>query len=276
MQKSIQNLILVAIATLLLTAQFLQGTDVKVFKLKSIDPSNDVNKASNFYWENAGVETNLFKEANGRTIILTFLGTWCPYCTRHLPELKKLYDELPKGDYYFINVFGETSLSAEPKVKSEVEAEKLEYDNVWYSNTEPMNMQLFQYYNITKVIMTLIILPDKKIVSYLPDIISTYAKDTLSKYVTGVNDNNQNPDLKISPNPTSGLALLQYSVSEPCDVIFNVYNSLGAEVYSLSKKEYNSGISGIQFDVNTFAQGMYYYTLQMGKKIYTDKLIIVR
>jgi thiol-disulfide isomerase/thioredoxin len=276
MLKTLQNFILVALAIILTAVQSAAGLDVKVYKLKSVDNSNDVNTATNFYWDNAGVETNLFKEANGRTIVMSFLGTWCAYCQRHLPELKKLYDYLPKGDYYFINVFGEYNLERENNVISEIQIEEIEYDNVWYSFTEPSNMQLFEIYNITQVITTLIITPEKKIAAKLSDITYSSALDTLNKLASGISDKSLNPELKISPNPISGVAFLQYSVTESCNVIFKVYNSLGTVVYSLNKMEYNSGISGIQFDASAFSQGMYYYTLQIGEKIYNDKLLIVR
>jgi thiol-disulfide isomerase/thioredoxin len=276
MLKSLKNLILISLTIILTSIGTLYSIDVKLYKLKSVDPSDNVKVASNFFWNNYSVETNLFKEAKGRTIVMSFLGTWCAYCQRHLPELKKLYDELPKGDYYFINVFGEYNLERENDVKSEIETEEIEYDNVWYAFNEPNNMQLFNYYGITEVIMTLIIKPDKKVAALLPDIVYPSGLDSIIKIASGVNHKTMNPELKISPNPISGLAFLEYVVTEPSNVIFKVYNTLGTEVYSLNKTEYNSGISGIQFNATAFSQGMYYYTLQMGEKIFNDKLLIVR
>lgn len=276
MLKSLKNLIIVSLALILTASGTVSCIDVKLYKLKSIDPSNSVKVASNFYWDNAGTETNLFEQANGRTIILTFLGTWCSYCQRHLPELMKLYKYLPASEYYFINVFGEYNLQREDDIKTEIKMEQLEYDNVWYVFSEPTNMQLFDYYGVTDIMMTLIIKPNKKVAMELPDIVYPSGLDSINKIATGVKDCNRNPNVQISSNPVKGLSVLSYTISKPCTALLKVYNSLGAEIYNYSQAEIIIGKSGILFDGTPYDSGVYFYSLQLGSEVYNDKLLIVR
>ena len=137
-------------------------------------------------------------------------------------------------------------------------------------------MQLFDYYGINEVIMTLIIKPNKKVVAQLPDIVYPTGLDSINKIATGMNEMNYKPEVKITPNPVEGLVVLGYTVSEPCTAILKVYNVLGAEVYNFSQPEISIGKSGMLFDGTPYDSGVYFYTLQLGSVIYSDKLLIVK
>ena len=146
-------------------------SQVKLFKLTSVEKINDGYDAANLFWQENGSDKNMYEIANGRTIILSFWGTWCGYCIRHLPELQKLYEYLPKEDYYFINAIGEYNTTKEETVRSVLESQGVTFDNVWYAFDEDANVQAHTYYDITEFIATVIISPEKKLLATIPDVV---------------------------------------------------------------------------------------------------------
>ena len=47
--------------------------------------------APNFSLKDLTGKTVNFKAYKGRNVLLVFTTTWCPYCKREIPELKKLH-----------------------------------------------------------------------------------------------------------------------------------------------------------------------------------------
>jgi parallel beta-helix repeat protein len=92
---------------------------------------------------------------------------------------------------------------------------------------------------------------------------------------TSINElEGQSIDLKIYPNPTSDIPTVEFYLDKPGMVIWNLVNSLGQIVISLSDENGQTGIYKTSFDVSDLPTGLYFFTLEMDNLNKTKKLII--
>lgn len=250
--------------------------EVKLYKLKSVLGSNENYKASNLVWEENGTETSMFDKAGGRTIILSFWGSWCPYCIRHLPELAKLYDFLPKDKYYFINAVSENGAEDVEAARKALIENEVYFDNVWYLFSDSNIMQVHYYYNITQFISTVIINPGKKVTKEVHDVIYQDFLDTLGNMTGTGEEYNLYANVKIYPNPVNSTAILSFNIDIPCKTTVKLFNTLGIEISSQSIEEISAGMNYHIIDCAELTSGMYYYTVTAGSAAYGSKFTVVK
>lgn len=80
------------------------------------------------------------------------------------------------------------------------------------------------------------------------------------------------------PNPFNPVSTIKYELAEAMYVSLKIFNSLGEEVATLIKDEYQvSGIhSEIFFANSTLPSGVYFYCLQAGDFVETKKMILLK
>lgn len=94
--------------------------------------------------------------------------------------------------------------------------------------------------------------------------------------VTGVEDINvKELVLNISPNPFTTSTTLSYELKQPGKVILSTYNHLGQMVYQ-TKENQPQGKQQLQWDAEGFANGIYYYRLQVGEGVANGKMLKVK
>ena len=76
-----------------------------------------------------------------------------------------------------------------------------------------------------------------------------------------------------SPNPFNGTTKILYEMEKASTVDFKVINLLGEVVYK-NTYEANSGINNIIFDGSDLNEGVYMYTLAVGAKKVTKRMVI--
>ena len=90
--------------------------------------------------------------------------------------------------------------------------------------------------------------------------------------MVSVKDVNWNPELKVYPNPNTGVFELKYNFNENMTFTTSVINVLGETVY---QKRNIRGIEGIEkINVNTLPPGMYFLHVNGEGKKTTKKFII--
>ncbi|UPT67464.1 MAG: T9SS type A sorting domain-containing protein [Sphingobacteriales bacterium JAD_PAG50586_3] len=75
------------------------------------------------------------------------------------------------------------------------------------------------------------------------------------------------------PNPFSNITNINYNTVKEENINFNVYNTVGALVYS-NKYQSTAGKNTIVFDGTKLSAGMYIYTVSNGKETFTRKMTI--
>jgi hypothetical protein len=93
----------------------------------------------------------------------------------------------------------------------------------------------------------------------------------------GLNDSEDLPDNKFSifPNPASSHTTLELSLEEPDDVVIDVVNTLGQQVF-VQKLKMNTGINTVEIPVETLTTGMYYVSIRIANEVHVDKLNIIK
>jgi hypothetical protein len=75
------------------------------------------------------------------------------------------------------------------------------------------------------------------------------------------------------PNPFTGVTTIEYNNVKEENINFNVYNTVGALVYS-NKYQSTAGKNIIAFDGSKLSAGMYIYTVSNGTETFTRKMTI--
>ena len=50
-------------------------------------------------------KTHVLSDYAGKTVLLTFTTTWCPYCIKDIPKLKKIYSEYKDRDFVLLAIY---------------------------------------------------------------------------------------------------------------------------------------------------------------------------
>ncbi|HLC83630.1 MAG TPA: T9SS type A sorting domain-containing protein, partial [Bacteroidia bacterium] len=76
-----------------------------------------------------------------------------------------------------------------------------------------------------------------------------------------------------SPNPFSESSEIRFSSVDNSNVEFKVFNMLGAVIYNKNFKT-AKGVNTIKIEANSFAPGVYIYSITSGEKTITKRMIV--
>jgi|DewCreStandDraft_4_1066084.scaffolds.fasta_scaffold00022_39 hypothetical protein len=77
-------------------------------------------------------------------------------------------------------------------------------------------------------------------------------------------------------NPTSNFLTLNYELLLPDNVKLDIYNSLGEKITTLVDEWQEAGSHSAVFEASNLPQGVYYYTIQIGERAESNKLLLVK
>jgi hypothetical protein len=78
------------------------------------------------------------------------------------------------------------------------------------------------------------------------------------------------------PNPFNNSTLIKFSLPEAGKVSIRVYSTAGEEITELVNKDYEAGYHKVEFNVRSYASGVYFYRLQAGDYIETKKMVLMK
>lgn len=78
------------------------------------------------------------------------------------------------------------------------------------------------------------------------------------------------------PNPFNPATVIKFSVPEASKVTLKIYNSVGAEVMTVTDKDYAAGNYIENVNMEGFSTGVYFYTLTAGNFKETKKMMLVK
>ena len=82
--------------------------------------------------------------------------------------------------------------------------------------------------------------------------------------------------MQAAPNPFADVSVISFDIENPSNVTLKIYNELGTEITTLVNGMKESGHYEVRFNASGLPQGSYYYRLQVGDNIESDKLILVK
>jgi len=100
-------------------------TDLKLYKMESVETSKEKNTAPNFTWTENGTKKSL-NDYKNKVVFLNFWATWCGPCKKEMPDLSKISEELKDKDFVMIglNVFHQQGT---PNVEDFLKANPVSY-----------------------------------------------------------------------------------------------------------------------------------------------------
>jgi hypothetical protein len=78
------------------------------------------------------------------------------------------------------------------------------------------------------------------------------------------------------PNPFNPSTQISFALKEAGYVTLKVYDALGKEVATLIKGDYTSGSYNVSFDASGLASGIYFYRLETGSFVQTNKMMLLK
>ena len=78
------------------------------------------------------------------------------------------------------------------------------------------------------------------------------------------------------PNPFNPNTQIDFIVPETANVQLQIYNILGQKVQTLKNERMAPGYYSITFEANSLSSGVYIYQLQMGNKIITKRMLLLK
>ena len=99
----------------------MSGPVIRMFKRS---PNQPAPLAPNFTLKDLSGKARSLKDYRGKIVLLNFTTTWCPYCKKDIPNLKKLYASMKGKDFELISIYVAESPK---KVASFVEKYSLPY-----------------------------------------------------------------------------------------------------------------------------------------------------
>lgn len=78
------------------------------------------------------------------------------------------------------------------------------------------------------------------------------------------------------PNPFNPTTQIQFDVPEQADLSLEVYNITGQRVAVLANSTYQPGRHTVTFDASNLASGIYFYRLQSGSFVQTEKMMLIK
>lgn len=61
--------------------------------------------APNFTLKDLNGNSRSLKDYRGKIVLLNFTTTWCPYCKKDIPNLKKLYASMQGRDFELVSIY---------------------------------------------------------------------------------------------------------------------------------------------------------------------------
>ena len=83
-------------------------------------------------------------------------------------------------------------------------------------------------------------------------------------------------NLSAFPNPVKGATTFSYNVPSTEKVSIKVYDMLGAEVATVLNEEQTAGKQSVKWNSSSLSTGMYLYTVTVGNRKETKKLVITK
>lgn len=78
------------------------------------------------------------------------------------------------------------------------------------------------------------------------------------------------------PNPFNPSTTISFELPERSEVSLQVFNALGEMVHLLAKGTSDAGRHSVTFNATNFPSGVYFYRLQAGEFVQTQKMVLLR
>ncbi len=92
--------------------------------------------------------------------------------------------------------------------------------------------------------------------------------------VNSISENKSDIDFNVYPNPATDNMRIKLNLSKTNPVNINIFNTMGALVFSSDKGQISSGSHSFDINVHNFAKGIYNLNIQVGENNITKRIVV--
>ncbi|MCH8495371.1 MAG: T9SS type A sorting domain-containing protein, partial [Balneolales bacterium] len=111
-------------------------------------------------------------------------------------------------------------------------------------------------------------------------IVDDYRVVTATREVSIPTDNNDLPtEVTLHgnyPNPFNPTTSIKFSVPETMQVEIEVYDLVGRQVATLTRRDFNAGTHTIDFNASALSSGVYLYRMVTPTSVQTGKMMLIK
>lgn len=78
------------------------------------------------------------------------------------------------------------------------------------------------------------------------------------------------------PNPFNANTTIRFILEKSQDVNLTVYDLLGQKIHTIFEGKMQSGVHTVDFDASPLSSGVYFYRLQAGDKVETERMVLLK
>ena len=95
--------------------------------------------------------------------------------------------------------------------------------------------------------------------------------------ISSINEANENlTDVGNYPNPFNSITNISFTLEKADQVMVQIFDARGALVQEIPNKNYSRGNHIIKWNASSLPSGYYYYRVQTGSSVYSNKALIIR
>jgi hypothetical protein len=104
---------------------------------------------------------------------------------------------------------------------------------------------------------------------------TVYQAAYAEKVSSGISDELfENNRLRIYPNPSKGIAVVDFILTKATPITIDIYNVLGEYVKTIGKAEYAAGNNSLSFDTAPLHKGIYFIRMYNDQHTVTKKIVV--
>ncbi len=134
------------------------------------------NPAPSFLEKDLNGQMQSLSQYSGKTVVVYFWASWCPYCRKDLPNMIKVYEQFQARGVKFLSVSLDKD---EAKLRQFVEERRIPYPVIFRG--EAWDNKIASVFNVTGIPTFVIVRPDGSVAAM--DVGSAKLEEVLPQYL---------------------------------------------------------------------------------------------
>lgn len=216
----------------------------------------------------------------GNTVMLDLFFVGCPYCEDWDQDVETFYNKFGAGNGNF-KIIGLSDRDSDTAINSHKSSRNLTHPMAGTGGNAPAIInQYAAIWTFTGFPTYAIICPDKSITwdvwpvsAGVPQLENAIVACGATLPTTSVEDLTNRGGIKVYPNPTQGMSIIEYQVEKTSDVTIELFNLLGKRMETLVSDRKFAGIQNAEVDLTGLPVGQYFIKVNINnEKVRTVKL----
>lgn len=234
------------------------------------------------YTDTNGDSHSLYETLDeGKVVLLDFFFVACPPCQQWAPEIESLIEDYQGTT---LEIWAISDRDANAAIEASMFASS--HPNHFAGGSEGQGNEAVgtfsSNFNFTGFPTYAVVCSDKSITwdvwpitAGTQEIRQHLTEECgVTELVSGVSTISSMSVARMTPNPVSDFANLEFALSQNTDITINVVNALGQVVKTIASQEYTSGSHTVAIDADDLANGIYFARMSSVTGVNTVEFVV--